>query len=369
MSIVTNQLLFPQNLPIDIQIEIGTFLPDFIPWSLTAHQVGFRRFTFYNLPKGLTLQGPPMIVDDLRLMKSLNKLSPLLKTPVIFEKTKGHVLLEKLSGYTWGKINTKKSLTIIHLNEFWIPSEIGQLQNIRTIEIKNSFCKIRIPSRIGKLTNLKHLICLFNDESVVIPPQIKFLVNLEILYIKTDNVPPEISELKRLTDLHIQGGNILELPELVLPELENLTICQTSMGGCVPKWISRLPMLRELDLRENRFVDICRITHELNFFSIKDNCIEELPRDFGWWFNSRHIDISGNLIEELPESFAYLSTMSQCVLYGNPLRVIPRGMIMLERTCNFVIDNNCGDDETKLSEQDKLFLNSCYNDNLAYQWS
>ena len=364
MNLSTRNLILPSDFPIDMQILIADMMPDFIPWSLASYEAGFRRFTFTSFPKNLILPGPPIVVNDVLIRNKLNRLSPGLIWSVVFEKNNGHKLLESIIKFDWESIVKNKSISITGVDDdtIEIPPEICQLRLLQRFGISDCNISPRLPTRIGMLTKLREFWYCDNDKPLVIPKQLLFLTNLRKLTVETEHIPEELSKLTLLKELRIYGNYKLStLPELFFPGLRVLSISNTILRGCVPAWISRLSNLLELDLPLNHFDSFGRITQRLNYFNINGNCLKSLPVDCGTWLNVRYFDISYNMIEELPSSVQYLDSMRVCVLYGNPLRIIPDGIILLERSCDFYIDDN-GYDSTYLSTYDKRLLNSCYND-------
>jgi Leucine-rich repeat (LRR) protein len=357
---MSKHIIIPVTVPIDMQILIAEFIPEFINWTIERWNAGFRRFNFNALPSNLTLCGPSIIVNDLNIRDELNKLSPLLLAPVVFEKNIGHETLEILCGEYWEDLTNEKSIIIYEYDEtplISIPPEIGQLKKLKTLIISECNINPQLPPKIGMLTNLVDFRYIGNERPMIIPKQIKYLTKLKKLTVETECIPVEISELKALVMLTINGNfKLSHIPELILPNLLELELRYTLLRGCVPAWISRLPQLVYLDLAHNEFDSICNISYELDYLNISNNRFEELPLYFGEWFSIRCLDISNNMIEELPASFGWLSPMIMCSLGANPLRVIPRQMIMLEKTCCF-----SGVENTDLSEQDKRFLSLCYN--------
>lgn len=222
-------IVLPPLLPTDIQILIAEMIPDFIHWSPSAHEAGFRRFCFSKFPTNLSLQGPSIIVNDLLLGHELNHLSPNLKHEVVFEKNDGHIEMERLTRDSWDNLVTRKSLYIsivghAYESKFRIPHEIGQLRNLETLEITDCvFESGLMPPHIGRLCNLKHFKWRDNNCPIILPSNIRFLTKLETLDVETENIPPELSELKCLTSLVICSNNTITfIPELSLPRLKVL---------------------------------------------------------------------------------------------------------------------------------------------------
>jgi Leucine-rich repeat (LRR) protein len=357
---MSKHIIIPVTVPIDMQILIAEFIPEFVNWSVERWNAGFRRFNFNTLPSNLTLCGPSIIVNDLTIRDELNKLSPLLLFPVVFEKNIGHKTLERIFGEYWEDLTKEKSIFLYNYDEghrISIPPEIGQLKKLKTLSFSDCNINPQLPPKIGMLTNLVEFRYVGNERPMIIPKQIKYLTKLKKLTVETECIPDEISELKALVMLTITGNfKLSHIPELILPNLKELEIRFTLLRGCVPAWISRLPQLVYLDLAHNEFDSICNISHELDYLNISNNRFEELPLYFGEWFSVRCLDISNNMIEELPASFGWLNTMIMCSLGDNPLRVIPQQMLMFKERCNF-----SGVENTDLSEQDKRFLSLCFD--------
>jgi Leucine-rich repeat (LRR) protein len=241
-------IVFSPILPTDIQMLIADWIPDFIEWSLKAHEAGFRRFVFYKLPTDLPISGTSIIVNDLLIRNELNQMYPSMKHKVIFEKNNGHIGMETITRDSWDNLVTRRSLYISILghsytSKFVIPPEIGQLRNLETLDINNCvFEDGRLPPHIGQLRNLKNFRWRDNNFPVILPTNIRFLTKLETLDIQTDNIPPELSELKCLRFLVICGNNKISfIPELSLPRLKVLSIANTLVSdGGFPGWVFNL---------------------------------------------------------------------------------------------------------------------------------
>jgi Leucine-rich repeat (LRR) protein len=241
-------IVFSPILPIDIQILIAELVPDFIPWSMSSHVAGFRRFNFYNLPITLPTNGPSIIVDDLIIRNKLNHLSPTITHPVVFEKNDGHYSMENITRDLWDNLVTRRSLYFsimghAHESVFKIPREIGQLRNLETLDITNCvFEDGEIPPHIGQLRNLKNFRWRDNNFPLVIPSTIRLLTKLETLDIQTDNIPLELSDLQCLRSLVICGNNKISfIPELSLPNLKVLAITNTLVAeDGFPEWVYKL---------------------------------------------------------------------------------------------------------------------------------
>ena len=116
-----------------------------------------------------------------------------------------------------------------------IPPEIGNLTNLRSLELEHNRLTGPIPPGIGNLTNLPDLDLSFNRLTGPIPPEIGNLTNLTGLDLSRNQltgIPPEIGNLTNLTG--------------------NLDLSLNQLTGPIPPEIGNLTNLRKLDLSFNR---------------------------------------------------------------------------------------------------------------------
>ena len=141
-----------------------------------------------------------------------------------------------------------------------IPTELGNLANLETLDLDGSFLSGTIPAELGKLTNLTYV--SFNDNTLTgaIPPELGNLANLTYLRFDenklTGAIPPELGNLANLETLRL-GGN--QLTGAIPPELGNLANLETlllggnQLTGEIPPELGNLPYLDWLSLSGNQF--------------------------------------------------------------------------------------------------------------------
>jgi Leucine-rich repeat (LRR) protein len=110
-----------------------------------------------------------------------------------------------------------------------IPESIGNLTKLEYIGLAYNPISGTIPESFWNLTNLNQIAFGFNPNlSGVIPPAIGNLVNLEAFYLDNCNfegdLPEELSVLINLNNLWLNGNNFTSLPDLSALNTDNLNL-------------------------------------------------------------------------------------------------------------------------------------------------
>ena len=153
-------------------------------------------------------------------------------------------------------------LIAMDTNIKYIPKEIGNLYNLKDINLSNINISMfddnvidNIPSEIYNLYNLTKL-NISGNKITNIPSGISKLTNLIELNISNNNLkdfPIEIYNLSNLTKLNISGNNIEEIPTGI-SKLANLEVLYINNNDIkyLPKEIGNLTNLKELYISKNK---------------------------------------------------------------------------------------------------------------------
>ncbi|XP_049414410.1 probable LRR receptor-like serine/threonine-protein kinase At3g47570 [Solanum stenotomum] len=168
-----------------------------------------------------------------------------------------------------------------------IPSSIGNLTFLTTINLRNNSFHGEVPMEIGNLLQLQHLNLTWNSFTGTIPANLSYCKELRSLALEYNSLvgkvlPDQFSSLSKLNYLGL-GSN-------------NLT-------GGIPSWIGNFSTLRGLSLAIN-------------------NLQGPIPRDIGRLSNLQIFQVYGNQLNgTIPQSLfnissVYYFSVTQNLLYG-----------------------------------------------------
>jgi internalin A len=139
--------------------------------------------------------------------------------------------------------------------------------------------------------------------------------------------PPEIIELKNLTDLFLGDNRFSDLPSSI-SKLKNLTSLSFSSNqfSDLPTSIVKLKNLIWLSLAVNQLSDLPSEIGELQNLTslyLQSNQLSDLPSEIGELQNLTSLYLAGNQLSKLPSDIAELKNLATLSLVQNPLEDPP----------------------------------------------
>ncbi|WP_419935210.1 leucine-rich repeat domain-containing protein [Candidatus Palauibacter sp.] len=215
-----------------------------------------------------------------------------------------------------------------------IPPEIGELTELRRMDMDGNEFKGRIPPEIGNLVNLRTLWLGGNQMSGPIPPELGKLDSLRILHLyeaRFDGSIPEefgaLTELRllRISDTRIDGP----LPESLggLKKLRSLQLYNNSLlSGPLPAALGQIDSLRILQLNDNMIdgplpAELGQLDSLLQISAQNNMLSGPVPPEFGgmdaliWLHLQGNPDLSG----PLPDELTSLTALEQLIAGGTGL--------------------------------------------------
>ena len=195
-----------------------------------------------------------------------------------------------------------------------LPEWLGDLTNLKNLDISYNSNLSTIPEALGNLTNLTNLVISSNDNLSTIPEALGNLKNLEFLELNWqpflwENTLPKLPFLKKIS---VTGSsNLNDFLELVqhFPNLGSLIISRNSNLRTLPESLGNLTNLESLVISYN-------------------NNLQTIPKSLGNLTNLTSLKINNNdNLSNLPEPIENLKKLEFLELNWQPLlweNVLPK---------------------------------------------
>ena len=134
-----------------------------------------------------------------------------------------------------------------------IPSQLGSLSNLETLILRENRLTGTIPEQLGDLSNLQYLALANNQLTGTIPEQLGDLSNLQYLVLAnnqlTGTIPEQLGDLSNLQYLVLANNQLTgTIPEQLgdLSNLQYLVLANNQLTGTIPEQLGDLSNLQYL---------------------------------------------------------------------------------------------------------------------------
>lgn len=206
--------------------------------------------------------------------------------------------------------NSLSELTLedIDLSGSTLPTTLGLMSKLTTLELRKNSITNSIPSSFGLLTSLTRLSLYDNLLSGSIPSEMAQMTSLKDLWIDKNKFegqidPITLSSLTNLHTLHLGENNLQgSIPSEIglLSSLNRLKIQRNQLTGSLPEELGLLTLMNDLELGDNSFTG--------SLLSFKK--LTKL----------KHFDANSNaLTGSIPDSIDRLTSLEKLMLANNAL--------------------------------------------------
>ena len=219
-------------------------------------------------------------------------------------------LFGQLTGAIPAELGDLINLKLLNLsgNRFTggIPSELGSLDNLESLTLSSSELTGSIPSELSNLASLKGLSLSYNQLSGAIPAELGDLTGLVSLNLHNNQlsgaVPAELGDLTGLASLSLHNNHLTGAIPSEFGNLVNLTwfdLGDNELTGSIPSALSSLTALTNLHLSRNQLSgeipselgSLDRLgTLLLNHNQLTGTIPPEIGNPTGLW----HVGLAGN---------------------------------------------------------------------------
>ncbi|HEY9623287.1 MAG TPA: DUF4347 domain-containing protein [Crinalium sp.] len=213
-----------------------------------------------------------------------------------------------------------------------IPSELGNLANLKTLVLRQNKLSGTISSALGQLGSLTYLNLRDNQLSGSIPSELGNLSSLQELYLYRNQlsgtIPSELANLNSLQTLSLQSNQLSGTIPVALSNLSNLTnlnLGGNQLSGSIPIALSNLSNLTSLILYNNQLsgsipVELSKLSNLTALFLSSNQLSGSIPAELGNLAKLSYLILDHNQLSgSIPSTLGNLTQLINLSLENNQL--------------------------------------------------
>ncbi|CAN1169370.1 Receptor-like protein EIX2 [Linum perenne] len=228
----------------------------------------------------------------------------------------------------------------LSLNDFeglQIPEFLGELKNLRYLNLSYASFSGQVPPNLGNLSNLKYLdiysVMGMETQNPSWLSGLSSLKHLNLGLVTIHSIDAQwlhaVNMIPSLLELHLPSCGLQDMAETIpfvnFTSLSVLDLSQNSFNSSFPVWLSNLTSLTKLDLSTNSFsgsvtVDFRKLPSLEDLHLSLNNFSGPIPLSLGNLCKLKMLDLnSNNLVGEIPDSIGLLKNMKHLDMAYNSL--------------------------------------------------
>ncbi|PNR46065.1 HpaF protein [Xanthomonas oryzae pv. oryzae] len=244
-----------------------------------------------------------------------------------------------------------------------LPESIGRLDALQKLMLLHTGVQ-SLPDSLGQLSQLRHLQIGVAPELKTLPPSLTRLSNLSTLQltmIPLDELPADLGRMQGLRSLALGGGHYARLPASIveLSRLTGLRVSHSSHFRELPENIGLMQGLRSLELASNSKLEqlpgSLTQLHRLKKLDLSSNRrLAHLPEDIGQLRGLTELSLkSCAALRQLPGSVGDLAQLQLLDLRGTGLQTLPPWLARLPDRCDIKVSDHLADQLQQIRDPER----------------
>lgn len=226
-----------------------------------------------------------------------------------------------------GRLDALQKLTLLHTGLQSLPDSLGQLHQLRHLQIAGALGLKTLPPSLTRLSNLR---------------------TLQLTMIPLDELPVGIGRMQGLRSLTLGGGHYARLPASIveLSGLTELRMPYSSHFRELPENIGLMQGLRSLEVASNSELEqlpgSLTQLHRLEKLTLSSNRrLAHLPEDIGQLRGLTELSLKNcAALRQLPDSVGDLAQLQLLDLRGTGLQTLPQSLARLPAQCDIKVPDH-----------------------------